>query len=71
MTALFNSLIRALGGIAVSVLVVAIVWTIYINREAVADIAAPVVTPLVDSISTNGSSPATEAVQEPAKEIAK
>ena len=51
MAAMFQSLIRALGVAAVSIILVALVWTIYINRESVADIAAPVVTPLVDSIS--------------------
>ena len=55
MSALFNSLIRAMGGVAVSVVVVALVWTIYINREAVADIAAPVVSPLIDSATGNNT----------------
>ncbi|MFT5448360.1 MAG: cellobiose-specific phosphotransferase system component IIC [Gammaproteobacteria bacterium] len=55
MSALFNSLIRAIGGVAVSVVVVALVWTIYINREAVADIAAPVVSPLIDSAAANNT----------------
>ena len=58
MAAMFQSLIRALGVVAVSIIMVALVWTIYINRESVADIAAPVVTPLVDSIS------ATEALSD-------
>jgi len=67
MAALFNSLIRALSGVAVSVVVVALVWTIYINREAVADIAAPAVIPLIDAVAGNESSPG----QEPAKESVK
>ena len=58
MSALFNSLIRAIGGVAVSVVVVALVWTIYINREAVADIAAPVVNPLIDAAAENNTSTA-------------
>lgn len=58
MSALFNSLIRAIGGVAVSVIVVALVWTIYINREAVADIAAPIVTPLIDSAAKNSAAAA-------------
>ena len=60
MSALFNSLIRAIGGVAVSIVVVALVWTIYINREAVADMAAPVVDPLIDSAAENNT-----AVAEP------
>ena len=58
MSALFNSLIRAIGGVAVSVVVVALVWTIYINREAVADIAAPVISPLIDSAAENNAAAA-------------
>ena len=58
MSALFNSLIRALGGVAVSVVVVALVWTIYINSEAVADIAEPVVRPLIDSVAENNTTAA-------------
>ncbi|MFT5173152.1 MAG: hypothetical protein ACI8W7_001323 [Gammaproteobacteria bacterium] len=48
MAALFNSLVRALGGVIVSLIIVALVWTIYINRESVADLAAPVTTLLID-----------------------
>jgi hypothetical protein len=48
MAALFNSLVRALGGIVVSVIIVALVWTIYLNRESVADLAAPIITPLIN-----------------------
>ena len=48
MAALFNSLVRALGGVVVSVIIVGLVWTIYINRESVADLAAPIVTLLAD-----------------------
>ena len=55
MSALLNSLIRAIGGVAVSVIIVALVWTIYINRAAVADIAAPVVDPLIDSAARNNT----------------
>lgn len=61
MSALFNSLIRAIGGVAVSVVVVALVWTIYINREAVADLAAPVVGPLIDSATGNDTAAAEPA----------
>ena len=71
MAAMFQSLIRALGVVAVSIVVVALLWTIYINRESVADIAAPVVTPLVDSIATTEASPDSSSVEGAAGELAK
>jgi hypothetical protein len=55
MSALFNSLIHALGIVIASIILVALAWTIYINRQSVADLAAPVVTPLVDSVSSAGT----------------
>jgi hypothetical protein len=55
MSALFTSLARALGGVAVCIVVVALVWTIYINRQAVAELAAPLVTPLVESAANSPS----------------
>lgn len=48
MAALFNSLVRALGAVAVSIIIVALVWTLYMNRQSVADLAAPIITFLVD-----------------------
>jgi hypothetical protein len=70
MSALFNSLIHALGIVIASIVLVALAWTIYINRQSVADMAAPVVTPLVDSVSGAGALPDPQADREPAKEPA-
>ena len=71
MAAMFQSLIRALGVVAVSIVVVALVWTIYINRESVADIAAPVVTPLVDSMSATETLSDSTSGEGSAAELAK
>ena len=51
MAALFNSLLRALAGVAISTVMVAVIWTIYINRDAISETAAPVVNPIVESAS--------------------
>ena len=70
MSALFNSLIHALGIVIAGIILVALAWTIYINRQSVADLAAPVVTPLVDSVSNAGALTNPQAGREPAKEPA-
>ena len=70
MSALFNSLIHALGIVIASIVLVALAWTIYINRQSVAEMAAPVVTPLVDSVSSAGALPNPQVDREPAKEPA-
>jgi len=70
MSALFNSLIHALGIVIASIVLVALAWTIYINRQSVAEMAAQVVTPLIDSVSSAGASPAPQADREPTREPA-
>ena len=68
MAALITSLIRALGMTTVSVLLVAMVWTIYINRESVIDVAQPIVSPLVDAASRAGSASLNQADSQSAGE---
>jgi hypothetical protein len=67
MSALFNSLIHALGIVIASIVLVALAWSIYINRQSVADLAAPVVTPLVDSVSGAAALANPQADREPAQ----
>ena len=53
MSALFNSFIRALIGIVASVVMVAVIWMIYINRDSMSELAAPLINPIVESASGN------------------
>ena len=71
MAALITSLIRALGMVAVSVLLVAIVWTTYINRQSVVDVAQPIVSPLVDAAARAGSASLSKADPQSAGESSK
>lgn len=43
MAAVFPTMLRGMVGIAAAVLVVALAWTLYINREHVADAGEPVI----------------------------
>ncbi len=57
MAAMLTSLMRGMLGVAASVLVVALAWTVYIKRDAVVAAVGPVVALLVPDAAQERPSP--------------
>ena len=52
MAAVFPTMLRGMVGVAAAVLIVALTWTLYINRDHVADAGGPVIE-LISNVTDN------------------
>ena len=57
MAAVFSTFLRGLVGIAASVLLVAVVWTLYVQRDAVGRVTAPLVDLMLPGSTTADATP--------------